>query len=62
MGLLQKETEELVTSDTEKAEVPNDFIASDFTGKCPSCTTQVAESKGMILEKENMSTVNEDQV
>ncbi|GAB0193896.1 hypothetical protein GRJ2_001854900 [Grus japonensis] len=38
-GPLWKETRDLVTQDMEKAEVPNDFFASVFTGKCSSHTT-----------------------
>ena len=45
MGPLQKETEDLVTWDMEKAEVLNDFFASVFTTKCSSHIAQGAEVK-----------------
>ncbi|KAK4814550.1 hypothetical protein QYF61_023749 [Mycteria americana] len=62
VGPLQKEMGYLVTQDTEKAEVLNDFFASVFTGKCPSHTAQVAEGKGRDWENEEPATVGEDQV
>ncbi|KAK4824825.1 hypothetical protein QYF61_019675 [Mycteria americana] len=62
VGLLQKETGELVTWDMEKAEVLNDFFASVFTSKCSSHTAQVAEGKGRDWENEEPPTVGEDQV
>ena len=62
MSPLWKETGDLVTRDTEKAEVLNDFFASVFTGKGSSHTTQAAESKGKNLEKEDLPAVSEDQV
>ncbi|GAB0205664.1 mitochondrial enolase superfamily member 1 [Grus japonensis] len=45
MGPLRNEMGDLVTQDTEKAEVLNDFFASVFTGKCLSHTAQVAEGR-----------------
>ncbi|KGL96755.1 hypothetical protein N301_11125, partial [Charadrius vociferus] len=43
VGPLQKETEELVTRDRDRAEVLNDFFASVFTGKDCSHTAHDAE-------------------
>ena len=61
MGLLQKETRDLVSRDMEKAEVLNNFFASIFTSKCSSHTAQVAEGKGRDWENEEPPTV-EDQI
>ncbi|GAB0179086.1 mitochondrial enolase superfamily member 1 [Grus japonensis] len=47
VGLLQKETGDLITWDMEKVEVLNDFFALVFSGKCSSLTAEVAEGKGM---------------
>ena len=44
------------------AEVLNDFFASVFTGKGSSHTTQDTEGKDMDWEKEEPSTIGEDQV
>ncbi|KFV08099.1 hypothetical protein N340_03987, partial [Tauraco erythrolophus] len=62
IGPLRKETGDLATRDTEKAEVLNDFFASFFTGKSSSSTAQVTEGKGMDCENEEPPTVGEDQV
>ncbi|KFQ20880.1 hypothetical protein N332_01897, partial [Mesitornis unicolor] len=62
MGPLWKENGELVTRDTEKAEVLNDFFASVFTGKGSSHAAQVTEGKGRDWEKEDPPTVSKDQV
>ncbi|XP_076217536.1 uncharacterized protein LOC143172166 [Aptenodytes patagonicus] len=62
VGPLRNETGDLVTRDTEKAEVLNDFFASVFTGKCSSLTAQAAEGKGGDWENEEPPTVGEDQV
>jgi len=62
MGPLQKETEDLVTRDTEKAEVLSDFTASVFTNKGSSHTIQIAESNGENLEKVDLPVVCENQV
>lgn len=62
MGPLWKENGDLVTRDTGKAEVFNDFFASAFTGKGCSHTAQAAESKAKNWEKEYLTTVSEDQV
>ncbi|KAK4818277.1 hypothetical protein QYF61_009995 [Mycteria americana] len=59
VGLLQKEMGDLVTHDTEKAEVLNDFFASVFTGKCSSHTAQVTEGKGRDWENEETPTVGD---
>jgi len=45
VGPLCKEAGDLVTRDMEKAEVLNDYFASDFESKCSSHTAQVAEGK-----------------
>ncbi|GAB0178428.1 mitochondrial enolase superfamily member 1 [Grus japonensis] len=60
VGPLRNEKGDLVTQDMEKAEVLNDFFASDFTGKCLSHTVQVAE--GRDWENAELPTVGEDQV
>ena len=57
VGPLRKETGELVSQDTEKAEVLNDFFASVFTGKCSSHTAQVAEGKSRDWENEEPPTI-----
>jgi len=44
----------------EKAEVLNDFLTSDCTGKCS--TAQVTDGKGREWENEEPPTVGEDQV
>ncbi|GAB0180563.1 mitochondrial enolase superfamily member 1 [Grus japonensis] len=62
VGLLWKETGDLVTRDMEKAEVFNNLFASFFTGKCSSHTTQVAEGKVRDWENEELPTAGEDQV
>ena len=62
VGPLQNEMGGLVTRDTEKAEVLNDFFASVFTGKCLSLTAQTAEGKGRDWENEEPPTVGEHQV
>jgi len=41
----------------EKAEVLNDFFASDVTDKCFSHTTQVADGKGRDCENEERPTL-----
>ena len=61
MSPLWKETGDLVTRDTEKSEVLNDFFAPVFTGKSSSHTTQTAEGKGKDLEKEDVPAVSKDQ-
>ncbi|GAB0196169.1 mitochondrial enolase superfamily member 1 [Grus japonensis] len=60
VGPLRNETGDLVTQDTEKAEVLNHFFASVFTGKCLSHTAQVAQ--GRDWEHAEPPTVGEDQV
>ena len=62
MGPLRKETGDLVTRDTEKPEVLNDFFASVFTIRGSSHTTQVAGSSGKNLEKVDLPAVSEDEV
>ncbi|GAB0176460.1 mitochondrial enolase superfamily member 1 [Grus japonensis] len=52
VGPLWNETGDLVTQDTEKAEVLNDFFASVFTSKCSSHTAQASGGKGRDWEKE----------
>ncbi|GAB0187098.1 mitochondrial enolase superfamily member 1 [Grus japonensis] len=61
VGPLQKEKRGLVTQDTGKAEVLNEFFASVFISKCSSHTAQVTEGKGRDWENEEPLTV-EDQV
>ncbi|GAB0206735.1 mitochondrial enolase superfamily member 1 [Grus japonensis] len=62
VGPLWNETGDLVTQDTEKAEVLNDFFASVFTGKSLSHSAQVTEGKGRDWENAEPPTVGEDQV
>ena len=62
MGALLNETGDLVTRDTEKAEVLTDFFASVFTGKGSSHAAQAAESKSKKWEKEGLFAVSEDPV
>ncbi|PKU44522.1 rna-directed dna polymerase from mobile element jockey- hypothetical protein [Limosa lapponica baueri] len=62
LGPLQKEKRDLVTQDTEKVEVLNDFFASVFTSNGSSHTLQVTESKGRDWENKEPSTLGEDQV
>ncbi|GAB0177945.1 mitochondrial enolase superfamily member 1 [Grus japonensis] len=62
VGLLWKETGDLVTQYMEKAEVVNEFFVLVFTSKCSSHTTQVTEGKGRDWENEEPPTVGEDQV
>jgi len=59
---LRKETGDLVTWDIPKSEVLTDFLASVFTGKCSSHTSQVADVKSKDWENEEMPTVGEDLV
>ncbi|GAB0205741.1 mitochondrial enolase superfamily member 1 [Grus japonensis] len=60
VGPLRNETGDLVTQDTEKAEVLNDFLASVFTGKRLSHTAQVTE--GRDWENAELPTVGDDQL
>ncbi|GAB0188293.1 mitochondrial enolase superfamily member 1 [Grus japonensis] len=64
VGPLQKETGDMFSQDTEKAEVLNEFFASVFTSKCSSHTAQAqaSEGKGRDWENEKPPTVGEDQV
>jgi len=59
---VQKETENLVTQDVEKAEVLNEFLPQFFTGKCSSHTAQVTKGKGRDWKNEELPTVGKDQV
>ncbi|PKU40592.1 rna-directed dna polymerase from mobile element jockey-like [Limosa lapponica baueri] len=62
MGPLWKETGDLVTQETEKAELINDFFTSVFTGNGSNHTTQVAQGKNRGYKNEEPPTVGEDQV
>ena len=62
MGSLRKEIGDLVTRDTEKAEVLNGFFVLVFTGKVRSHIAEAAESKGKNLEKEDLPAISKDQV
>ncbi|PKU30798.1 hypothetical protein llap_18899 [Limosa lapponica baueri] len=62
VGLLREETGYLVTQNTEKAELLNDFFASLFTGKGSNHTAQIVEGKSRGFENEKPPTVGEDQV
>ena len=62
VGPLRKDTGDLVTQDTEKAEMLNDFLASAFTSKGSTHTTQVAGCKSRVYENEEAPTGGEDQV
>ncbi|GAB0181469.1 mitochondrial enolase superfamily member 1 [Grus japonensis] len=62
VDLLWNDMGDLITWDTEKAEVFNDFFASVFTDKCSSHTTQASEGKGRDWKNEKPPTVGEDQV
>jgi len=59
---LWKETGDLVTWHTEKAEVFSDFFASVFISTCSSHTAQITEGKGRAWENEELPTVGEDQI
>lgn len=60
---LQKKTRDMVTQDTEKAEVFNDFLfASIFISKCSSHTVWVTEGKSRDWENEDLSAVGQDEV
>lgn len=54
------ETENLVTNDMEKAEVPNNFFASFFTGNFLSHISQVPESQGREWRNEVTPIVGDD--
>ncbi|PKU40245.1 hypothetical protein llap_9450 [Limosa lapponica baueri] len=57
VGPLQKETGDLVTQDMDKAELPNNFFASVFTGKGSNRTAQVTEDKNRGSANEELPTV-----
>ncbi|KGL93213.1 hypothetical protein N301_01878, partial [Charadrius vociferus] len=59
---LQKETQELVIRNRDRAEVLNGFFAPVVTGKDCSRTAHDAECKGEDWENEEPPTVGEDQV
>ncbi|PKU48494.1 rna-directed dna polymerase from mobile element jockey-like [Limosa lapponica baueri] len=61
VGPLRKEAGDLVTQDMGKAELPNDFFASVFTGNGSNHTTRVMEGKNRGYENEEPPTVG-DQV
>ncbi|PKU36187.1 hypothetical protein llap_13509 [Limosa lapponica baueri] len=60
-GPVWKQTGDLATWDLEKAEVLNDFFASDFPSKCSSHTAEVTECQGRDWKNEIEPTVGEDQ-
>jgi len=61
VGPLWKEMGDLLTQDTEKAEVLNDFFASVFMSKCSTHTAQVTDSNSRDWENEEPPTA-EDQI
>ncbi|KAK4810486.1 hypothetical protein QYF61_004266 [Mycteria americana] len=62
VGLLLNETGDLVTQDTEKAEVLNAFFASVFTSKTGLQEYQAPETRGKAWSKEDVLFVEEDQI
>lgn len=54
MGLLRKNTGDLVTWDMEKTEVFNDFLASVSTSKCSSHIAKVVEGEIKDLANEEL--------
>ncbi|PKU35376.1 rna-directed dna polymerase from mobile element jockey-like [Limosa lapponica baueri] len=62
VGLLQKETGDLVTQDREKAEVLNDFFTSFFTSRGCNHTARVTEGKNRGYENEEPPTMGKDHV
>lgn len=59
---LLHETEDLVTWNSEKVKVLNDFFATFFTSKTGFQETQVPEASLNICSKENVPLVEEDQM
>ena len=58
----RRKTADLATWDMEKPDVLSDFLASVFTSKGSSQTTQDTEGKGRDWENEELPIVGEDQV
>lgn len=61
-SLLLNETEDMVTSDSEKTKVPNTFFASILTSKTSFQEPQVPEARLNGQGKKNEHLIEEDQV
>jgi len=62
VGPLQREMEDLVIWDMEKAVVLYDFFASIFISMCSNHTSQAAAGKGRNWENDELPTVGEEKV